>query len=119
MSTTSARPNAQSARSRSKRIVTSRCAAKRRTRDVRLKRSRSFRSKRPTLNVQHPMLNSEERRPEHKMQRISQRYAMAQTILLVVFAAVVFWCPRNYLFISANGVIVGDVLCVVGVAVII
>ena len=53
------------------------------------------------------------------MQRISQRYAIAQTILLIVFAAVVFWSPRDYLFLSGSSVIAGNVLCGVGLLVIV
>src|SRR2546421_6092155 len=53
------------------------------------------------------------------MHTTSKRYAIAQTVLLVVFAAVVFWSPRDFLFLSANGVIAGNVLCGVGLLVIV
>ncbi len=53
------------------------------------------------------------------MHTTSKRYAIAQTVLLVVFAAAVFLSPRDYLFLSANGVIAGNVLCGVGLLVIV
>src|SRR5712675_248168 len=95
MPTTSAEPNARSARSRSKPIDTSRCAANRWTRNERLKLG------------------------EMDIERTSKRYAVAQTVLLILFAAVVFFSPRDYLFVSAGGVIAGNVLCAVGVLVIV
>src|SRR6266513_4147084 len=52
------------------------------------------------------------------MHTTSKRYAIAQTVLLVVFAAAVFLSPRDYLFLSASCVIAGNVLCVVGLLVI-
>jgi protein-S-isoprenylcysteine O-methyltransferase Ste14 len=53
------------------------------------------------------------------IERTSKRYAVAQTVLLVLFAAVVFLSPRDYLFVSAGGVIAGNVLCAVGLLVIV
>jgi protein-S-isoprenylcysteine O-methyltransferase Ste14 len=53
-----------------------------------------------------------------EIERASKRYAVAQTVLLILFAAVVFLSPRDYLFVSASGVIVGNVFCGVGVLII-
>ncbi len=53
-----------------------------------------------------------------EIERASKHYAVAQTVLLILFAAVVFLSPRDYLFVSASGVIVGNVLCGVGLLVI-
>ena len=52
-------------------------------------------------------------------ERTSKRYAVAQTVLLILFAAVVFLSPRNYLFASARDAIAGDVLGAVGVLLIV
>jgi protein-S-isoprenylcysteine O-methyltransferase Ste14 len=52
------------------------------------------------------------------IERTSKRYAVAQTVLLILFASVVFLSPRDYLFVSAGGVIAGNVLCGVGLLVI-
>src|SRR5947209_10528418 len=95
MPTTNAGPNLQSARLRSKPTTASRCAANRWTKN------------------QRPKLS------EMEMERTSKRYAAAQTVLLILFAAVVFLSPRDYLFVSAGGVIGGNALCGVGLLVIV
>jgi protein-S-isoprenylcysteine O-methyltransferase Ste14 len=53
------------------------------------------------------------------MHTANKRYAVAQTVLLIVFAAVVFLSPRNFLFVSASAVIVGNALCGVGILLVI
>ena len=53
------------------------------------------------------------------MHRASKRYAVAQTSLLIVFAALVFLGPRNFLFVSASAVIAGSALCGVGLLLVI
>ena len=54
-----------------------------------------------------------------EMQRTSHRYAFAQTILLIFFAAVIFLSPKDYLFVSARVAVAGDLLCGVGLLLII
>ena len=49
----------------------------------------------------------------------SRRYAVAQTVLLILFAAVVFLSPGNYLFVSAGAKIAGNVIGLAGVLLII
>src|ERR1700687_4560037 len=88
-------PNARSMKSRSKRIAISRCAAQRWTTNGCSSQSRM------------------------ETERTSKRYAVAQTVLLILFAAVVFLSPRNYLFASARAAIAGDVLGAVGVLLIV
>jgi len=53
------------------------------------------------------------------MLRASKRYAVAQTGLLVVFAAVVFLSPRDFLFLPASGVIARNAICGVGILLVI
>jgi hypothetical protein len=40
-----------------------------------------------------------------EIERTSKRYAVAQTVLLILFAAVVLLSPRDYLFVSASAAI--------------
>lgn len=50
--------------------------------------------------------------------RASAVYVALQNVLLVLFAAVVFFAPKNFLFESHAVKVVGDVFCAVGVLVI-
>ena len=51
--------------------------------------------------------------------RTSKRYALTQTALLVLFAGIVFFTPRDYLFVSTAIRAAGNVLCTLGVLVIV
>jgi protein-S-isoprenylcysteine O-methyltransferase Ste14 len=51
-------------------------------------------------------------------QRISKRYASAQTALLIFFAAVVSFSPKTYLFTSSPAVLAGSILCATGIVII-
>ena len=50
-----------------------------------------------------------------KEMQSSKLFAMAQTILLIVFAAAVFLAPRDYLFMPTNTRLAGNVLGIAGV----
>lgn len=47
-------------------------------------------------------------------QRTSKRYVLTQTILLVLFGAIVLLSPRHNLFASVTAGIAGNFLCIVG-----
>jgi len=49
----------------------------------------------------------------------SNRYALAQTILLIFFAAIIFLTPKDYLFVSGTATVAGNALCGAGLLVII
>ena len=49
----------------------------------------------------------------------SKGFAVAQTILLIVFAGIVFFAPRNFLFVAPAARVVGNVLGVIGVLLIV
>ena len=52
-------------------------------------------------------------------QQTSHRYAVAQTILLISFAAVMFLTPKDYLFVSTGAAVAGSFLCGAGLLLVI
>jgi protein-S-isoprenylcysteine O-methyltransferase Ste14 len=52
------------------------------------------------------------------MHRESKYYALAQTALLILFGFAVLMSPRNHTFVWASAVIIGNVLCGVGLVII-
>lgn len=66
-----------------------------------------------------PQTKPEANAPSSRTQQASKRYALAQMALLSIFAVVFFLSPREYLFISASAAIAGNILCAVGVLIMI